>query len=75
MNQLQNIDNMQRDIDEKNQGEMREAEADYVYIRMSVKDLRRALGLPSFPLYAPYRQPVPSQPPAQNVDDVEHQDV
>lgn len=75
MSQLQHIDVMQRGIDEEKQGEMREVEADYVYIRMSVKDLRRALGLPSFPLYAPYREGVSSQPPAENVEDVDHQDT
>jgi hypothetical protein len=70
MNQLQHIDRMQRKIDEQKENEMLESESEYVYIRMRVKDLRRALGLPNFPLYAPYREPVVTQ----NIDDVDHQE-
>jgi hypothetical protein len=73
-NQLQHIGEMQRGIDEEKQNEMHYVHSQYAYVRINVQDLRRVLGLPDFPLYAPYRQPVPSQPPAVNVEDTDHQE-
>ena len=40
-----------------------------VQMNVDILDLRRALGLPDFEIYAPYRPPVEGYQPANNVDD------
>ncbi|KAG9401221.1 hypothetical protein AC1031_009977 [Aphanomyces cochlioides] len=45
-----------------------------VPIQVNVADLRRILGLPPYPLLAPFRPPVASAAPSTNVEDVDHED-
>ncbi|KAJ0391803.1 hypothetical protein P43SY_000529 [Pythium insidiosum] len=44
-----------------------------VCLRLRVQDLRRALGLPAYPLCPPYREPIVAVPaPQHDMEDVDH---
>lgn len=79
--QLQHIDTLQRQHDTADASHTESEYADIevkinnapVVIHMKVQDLRRALGLPPFPLCPPFRQVVSSiPPPDEDMEDIDH---
>ncbi|KAG9412777.1 hypothetical protein AC1031_015676 [Aphanomyces cochlioides] len=82
--QLNHIDNEMETIEQERESRARESEQLYREIRfmingdsvkmvVNIADLRSALGLPQFDLYAPFRAPVPFQDPV-NMQDEDHAD-
>ncbi|KAG9410922.1 hypothetical protein AC1031_018948 [Aphanomyces cochlioides] len=82
--QLNHIDNEMETNEQERESRARESEQLYREIRfmingdsvkmvVNIADLRSALGLPQFDLYAPFRAPVPFQDPV-NMQDEDHAD-
>jgi hypothetical protein len=75
MDQLRHIDTRQRIHTEQKENESTHARQEHASITftISVSQLRSILGLPPYPLFDPIRDPLPSEPPAVNIDDVDHE--
>lgn len=81
--QLRHIDQQQQEID--SQADRASMEPDFVQIRcrlnggmipleLHLGDLRESLGLPAYSLRPPYRAPIDTVPPTENMVDVDHID-
>ncbi|GMF37328.1 unnamed protein product [Phytophthora fragariaefolia] len=83
--QLQNIDRLSQEMQQNHQEEQANADTNFRLVRImiqgavlqahvNVADLREILGLPSYSICPPFRDPVDfeTQAPAEDMDDVDH---
>ena len=81
--QLSHIDREMNSVLQSREDRMLESNAEYHTIRceinggvvnmpMNLEDMRRAMGLPLYDLYSPFRPPVATQELAVNMEDEDH---